>query len=181
VIRRRFKIGPDDFDDCIRMTQSDALPMILLALGSNVGDRQAALFDARAGIEAAGVRVLQASSVHETRALVPEGAPADWARAYLNQVLRAQTTLAPHELLQAVKRIEMTLGRRPAERWAPRVIDIDILDYDGLCMADEQLELPHAQMHLRSFVMAPLCEIAPDWMHPRLRRTAADILQELVP
>jgi 2-amino-4-hydroxy-6-hydroxymethyldihydropteridine diphosphokinase len=170
-----------DFEDCLRMTPGDAMPTILLALGSNVGDRQAALLDARAGIEAVGVRVLQASTVHETRALVPEGAPTDWARDYLNQVLRAQTTLAPLELLHAVKQVEMTMGRRPAERWAPRVIDIDILDYDGLCMADAQLELPHAQMHLRGFVMAPLCEIAPGWTHPRLRRTAADILQELEP
>jgi 2-amino-4-hydroxy-6-hydroxymethyldihydropteridine diphosphokinase len=153
--------------------------MILLALGSNLGDRAAALLDAQARLEAAGVAMRQASPVHETPALMPAGAPADWARAYLNQVLRAQTLLLPHELLGTLKHIETAMGRRPAERWAPRVIDIDILDYDGLCTADEQLELPHAQMHLRRFVMAPLCEIAPEWLHPRLRRTARDILQEL--
>jgi len=152
---------------------------ILLALGSNLGDRQAALRDAQARLAAAGVPVLQASSVHETPALMPAGAPADWARAYLNQVLRAQTALAPHELLRTLKDIEAAMGRRPAERWAPRVIDIDILDHEGRCLSDETLELPHAQMHLRRFVMAPLCEIAPDWVHPRLQRTARAILQEL--
>ena len=161
------------------MTPDDVPPMTLLALGSNLGDRHAALLDAQARLEAAGVRVLQASSVHETPALMPEGAPADWARAYLNQVLRVQTALAPHELLRALKHIETTMGRRPAERWAPRVIDIDILDHEGHCLADGQLELPHAQMHLRRFVMAPLCEVAPDWVHPRLRRSARQILQEL--
>lgn len=152
---------------------------ILLALGSNLGDRQAALLDAQARLEAAGVRVLRASSVHETPALMPEGAPADWARAYLNQVLQVQTALAPHDLLGTLKAIEAAMGRRPAERWAPRVIDIDILDHEGRCLADDRLELPHAQMHLRRFVMAPLCEMAPDWVHPRLQRTAREILQEL--
>jgi len=152
---------------------------ILLALGSNLGDRQAALLDAQARLEAAGVAMLKASSVHETPALMPAGAPADWARAYLNQVLQARTDLPPHELLRTLKAIETSMGRRPAERWAPRVIDIDILDHEGRCLADDILELPHAQMHLRRFVMAPLCEIAPDWVHPRLQRTALAILQEL--
>jgi 2-amino-4-hydroxy-6-hydroxymethyldihydropteridine diphosphokinase len=161
------------------MNSPEAAPMILLALGSNLGDRQAALRQAQSGMQAVGVWVLRASTVHETPALMPEGAPADWARPYLNQVLQVQTVLAPHDLLRALKLVETALGRQPAERWAPRVIDIDILDCDGLCMADEQLELPHARMHLRHFVMAPLCEIAPDWMHPRLRRRARDILLEL--
>jgi 2-amino-4-hydroxy-6-hydroxymethyldihydropteridine diphosphokinase len=161
------------------MNTPEAAPMILLALGSNLGDRLAALRQAQAGMEAVGVRVRRASTVHETPALMPEGAPADWARPYLNQVLQAQSGLAPHELLRALKGIETAMGRQPAERWAPRVIDIDILDYDGICMADAQLELPHAQMHLRNFVLAPLCEIATDWMHPRLLRRARDILGEL--
>jgi len=152
---------------------------ILLALGSNLGDRQAALLDAQARLAAAGMAMLKASPVHETPALMPEGAPADWARAYLNQVLQGQTDLPPHELLRMLKQIETAMGRRPAERWAPRVIDIDILDHGGQCLADNELELPHAQMHLRRFVMAPLCEIAPDWVHPRLQRTARAILQEL--
>jgi 2-amino-4-hydroxy-6-hydroxymethyldihydropteridine diphosphokinase len=161
------------------MSTNAAAPMVLLALGSNLGDRESALLDAQARLEAADVHLLRTSSVHETPALKPAGAPADWARAYLNQVLQVQTALPPHALLHTLKAIEAAMGRRPAERWAPRVIDIDILDYDGLCTADEQLELPHAQMHLRRFVMAPLCEIAPDWMHPRLQRPAAEILQEL--
>lgn len=155
--------------------------MILLALGSNLGDRAAALRDAQARLEAAGLAIVRASGVHETPALMPAGAPTDWSRAYLNQVLQVQTTLQPHDLLQSVKAIESQMGRQPAERWAPRVIDIDILAYDAQRFADAALELPHAQMHLRRFVMAPLCEIAPDWSHPRLRRRARDILAELPP
>ncbi len=153
--------------------------MILLSLGSNLGNREDYLAQARIVLEMFDVAVVKASSIHETPALVPEGAPAEWNIPYLNQVLRVETHLGPRELLACIKHIEADLGRKPASRWAPREIDIDILAYDDVLMVEDFLTLPHAQMDTRRFVLAPLCEIAPEWKHPVLGKTAAEMLSEL--
>jgi 2-amino-4-hydroxy-6-hydroxymethyldihydropteridine diphosphokinase len=152
---------------------------ILLALGSNLGDRAAALADALRRLEAAGVRVLSASSVHETPALMPEGAPPEWDRPYLNQVVMVHTDLDPRALLRCTQGIEQAMGRRPAARWAPRVIDIDLLAVGAAVLDTPELTLPHPRLHERRFVLAPLCEIAPGWVHPRLGVAATQLLAGL--
>ena len=153
--------------------------MILLALGSNLGEREAYLAQARTVLEMFDVEVRRASSIIETPALMPEGAPADWNIPYLNQVLAVKTHLAPMDLLSCIKHIESDLGRKPHSRWAPREIDIDILAYDDVLMVDDVLTLPHPQMDTRRFVLEPLREIAPEWTHPVLGKTAKELLAEL--
>jgi len=153
--------------------------MILLALGSNQGQREKFLAQACAVLAAYDVEVVKASSIHETPALMPSNAPAEWDVPFLNQVIQVRTHLTPHELLACAKLIESELGRKPDARWAPREIDIDVIAYHDVLMVNEILTLPHPQMDVRRFVLAPLCEIAPEWQHPVLGKTARALLAEL--
>ncbi len=153
--------------------------MIFLALGSNLGDRAQYLAQARAVLAAFDVEVTHASSIYETLALMPEGAPESWNMPYLNQVIAVATHLAPLDLLACIKHIEVELGRNPEARWAPREIDIDIIAYDDWVMVDDHLTLPHPQMDSRRFVLEPLLEIAPEWLHPVYGKTARELLAAL--
>ena len=153
--------------------------MILLALGSNLGKREKFLTQAIALLELFDIEVRRISPIHETRALMPEGAPADWNIPFLNQVISVRTHLSPHNLLTCIKDIERELGRKPEARWAPREIDIDIIAYDDVVMVDEDLTLPHPDMDQRRFVLEPLSEIAPEWLHPVLGQTVGELLKLL--
>ena len=153
--------------------------MILLGLGSNLGDRANQLTQAKAALRARQIDVVAESSIHETPALMPDGAPESWDIAFLNQVIAVKTTLPPLMLLEQLKIIEVALGRAPRDRWAPREIDLDMLAYDDLVLNDAALQLPHPHMHTRRFVMAPLVEIAADWVHPALHKTSAQLLAEI--
>ncbi len=133
-----------------------------ISLGSNLGDRAAYLARARAEVERSpGVRVTAASSLYETE---PVGfREQGW---FLNQVIAVETLLAPTELLGRLQEIENLLGRVRTLRWGPRVIDLDLLLYGRLVVATPELILPHPRMYERGFVLIPLCEIAPDLVHP---------------
>ena len=144
--------------------------MILLGLGSNLGDRQANLEAALAALghgADAPVKLLRVSSVYESAALLPEDAPEDWDIPYYNIAVAAESRMTPEELLEAVKAVERALGRQDAGRWGPRVIDIDILAYGDRILRSERLTLPHPAMLERDFVMMPLAEIQPHWHYPQ--------------
>lgn len=153
--------------------------MILIALGSNMGDREANLREAVHELAAAGVRVHAQSSILETPAVLPTGAPPAWNLPYLNQVMIVETTHQPEALLGIMKSIELQLGRVERGRWGPRELDLDLLAYHKERRDTETLTLPHPQMPWRRFVLQPLQEVAPGWKHPVLEKTAGEMLAEL--
>jgi 2-amino-4-hydroxy-6-hydroxymethyldihydropteridine diphosphokinase len=139
------------------------MPTCLLGLGSNLGDREAALRAALAAIDALpDVRLRKQSEYHLTQ---PIGGPAGQGE-FLNAAAVVETSVAPLRLLDELKQIESRLGRRPAERWAPRTLDIDILLYDDEVAETTMLTLPHPRMSFRRFVLAPAAQIAPRMLHP---------------
>ena len=145
---------------------------VFIGLGSNQGDRLASISRAARALGALPhTRVVQMAMLMET---APVGGPPQGP--YLNTVMELDTQLEPGELLKALKALEQTLGRTPApERWGPRVIDLDVLLYDDRVVSESELQLPHPRMHERAFVLEPLAQIAPEVMHPVLRRSIADL------
>lgn len=133
-----------------------------LGLGSNLGDRRANLEAARARLEAEpGINVLRTSAVYESEPVGVADQP--W---FLNSVLEIRTDLSPRELLATLKRIERDLGRQPGRRWGERLIDLDLLLYDGQTIAQPDLQVPHPQLWNRLFVLLPLAELLPDLRAP---------------
>jgi len=151
--------------------------MILLALGSNIGDREAYLRRAREALYNVGVGVIKQSTILETAPLLPPDAPADWDIPFLNQVIVVETKHSPEALLDCAKTIEKALGRVNRGRWGPREIDIDLLAYNSELRQTAHLTLPHPGMLDREFVLKPLSEVAPEWRHPVLDRTAREMMQ----
>lgn len=154
--------------------------MIFIGLGSNLGNREEYLAQARTALVMHDIDITAMSSIHETAALVPPGAPQTWNVPYLNQVIAVDTHHAPEDLLACLKLIEADLGRTPRERWAPREIDLDLLGYGDVILITDHLTVPHPQLDTREFVLKPLAEIAPDWQHPIFGKTARELLAELV-
>ena len=146
---------------------------IYLLLGSNLGDRMVMLEKAQTLVEQQLGPVKAQSSLYETAAWGIEN-----QAAFLNQVLEIETPLSPQDLLQAALTVEQQLGRVRAQKWGPRSLDLDILYYGEQVMESPELTLPHPQLHLRRFTLVPLCEIAPLWVHPVLKKNNLQLLQE---
>ncbi len=161
-----------------------------VALGANLGDRLATLREAVRRIDTSrGLRVLRSSSVWETAAVGPPQPD------YLNAVIEIDACKAPRAHLERLHAVERELGRVriPGERWGPRTLDLDLLWQGGLTLHNEALELPHPRMTERSFVLAPLAELAPDlvlqgrtveaWLRSRSAEERASVhrIGELLP
>ncbi len=146
---------------------------IYLALGTNLGDRLANLRTAIAALTHA-VTVLAESPVYET----PPWGVMDQPD-FLNMVLKGSTHLASPALLVHLKRLETQLGRAPSIRYGPRLIDVDILFYDDLVLNTTDLIIPHPRLHERAFVLVPLMDLAPDFVHPVFGKTIRELLTAL--
>lgn len=146
---------------------------VFLALGTNLGDRVENLLAAIHALEPE-VDVIMCSPVYETPPWGYEDQP-----KFLNQVIEGETDLDPGELLEYLKGIEKMIGRERTFRYGPRLIDIDILFYDQLVIDSPPLVIPHAQMAERGFVLLPLADLAPEFIHPVSRRTISDLLSNV--
>ena len=155
--------------------------MILVGIGSNLAapgyrSPQDTALAALAQLPAIGAAVIAVSPWY-----LSEPVPASDQPWFANAVAEVVTELSPGELLARLLALEARFGRQRGERDAARTLDLDLLDYDGRQCATAVLVLPHSRLQERRFVLAPLCDIAPDWRHPRLGLTAAELLMRLPP
>ena len=146
---------------------------VYLLTGGNVGNRQQYLQHAARLIEDSCGKIRRYSAIYET---------APWGKtdqgAFLNQALELATLLSPGSLMQQLLHIEKAIGRTRQELYGPRTIDLDILLFNEEILHTPLVTIPHPQMHLRRFVLAPLCEIAPALIHPVFNTPVAQLLQE---
>lgn len=145
---------------------------IILIIGGNIGDRLSLISQAKQLLNEKIGKVGLISSVYETEAWggVSKG-------NYLNQIVTLESELSAEEVLDKALQIEKALGRQRDIKWGNRTMDIDIL-YDGDQIIDTpHLKIPHPYLHLRRFVLVPLVEIAPDFIHPILKSTSTLLLE----
>jgi 2-amino-4-hydroxy-6-hydroxymethyldihydropteridine diphosphokinase len=152
------------------------MPLALLGLGANLGDRAATLNAAIGALDQRrATRVVRRSVFHET---APIGGPADQP-AYLNAAVVVETQLAPEALLAELHTIEASLGRHRAVHWGPRTIDLDLLLYDDRVIDTPTLTVPHPRMSFRRFVLESAVEVAGDWVHPVSKTALSKLLANL--
>ena len=147
-----------------------------VALGSNLGDRRHHLKQALK--ELGDLPQTDLSLVSSWRETLPVGGPPQGV--YLNGVARIETELSPEALLLCFQEIERRLGRpMNHEKWGARAIDLDLISYNQVVLKTEILTIPHPLLQKRRFVLEPLLEIAPDWVHPQSGKNAQALLEEL--
>ena len=135
--------------------------LVHLGLGSNLGDRKEFLSMACNHLRTEAVREFRTSSIYESEPLLKMPQP-----KYFNMVVCGLTVLSPKDLLKKCQQIEISLGRIRRERWGSREIDIDILSYGNRKINKDNLVIPHPEIENRSFVLMPMLELSPEWLHP---------------
>lgn len=150
------------------------MPIAYLGIGSNLGERRNNCLIALRLLAEKGVIIRKASSFYETEPWGIKEQP-----DFINMAAEVETDLPPDELLKVIKGIEREMGRKETFRWGPRIIDIDILLYNDMIYESADLRIPHPLMHEREFVLEPLSEIAPERVHPLLKKTIIELLRSL--
>ena len=154
---------------------------VCLGLGSNLGDR---LLNLSAAISALAnkkiISNVKTSKIYESKAILLSGSPKEWAKNYYNMAIKCNSDLLPNKLLEQIKIVEKEMGRVELGRWAPRVIDIDILTYGDEQYVMENLRIPHPLMLNREWVVTPLATIHPKWRYPVRGDYHLMTLQEIV-
>lgn len=148
---------------------------VFIGFGSNQGEPLRICRDALLELKRhARIDVQEVSSFYSTKPVGGEDQP--W---FINGVVRCSTELEPEELLRLLNKMENRFGRVRRERWGPRTLDLDILVYGERVVQLPDLTIPHPRMHERLFVLAPLQEIAPNWIHPLLNASVRELLRRL--
>ena len=145
-----------------------------IALGSNLGDKEKNLRRALLLLMQQGVEVIKVSSFFKTEPYGVTDQP-----QFLNSVCEVRTSLAPLALLDVLLATELAMGRVRLRHWGERNIDLDLLLYGDMVMDTERLRLPHPDMQNRDFVLLPLAEVAPDVVHPVLKKTMEELKDKL--
>ncbi len=148
---------------------------IFIALGTNIGSRESNLNNALSALEKENIFHIQTTShIYETE---------PWGYleqdSFLNMVIQGSSLYPPTELLEKLKSLEVQLGRSPTFHYGPRLIDLDILFYGNQVVETPILKIPHPEMQNRDFVLYPLCEIAPNFIHPEFQQPVTDMLKAL--
>ncbi len=158
--------------------------MILIALGSNLpgpwGEPRDTVLRALAEMPRQNIRVLKTSRLIETEPYGVVDQP-----NFVNAVALVDTALSPETLMRTLHMMERRAGRKRLKRWGPRTLDLDLLDYHGLVRKPldrsiKPLKLPHPGIEKRTFVLQPICDVAPRWKHPVSHQSAAFTLRQLI-
>ena len=144
-----------------------------LLIGGNLGNRYAYLQEAVQNIQQSCGNIVHSSAIYETAAWGNTDQP-----SFYNRALALETELSPELLMQKLLDIETAMGRKRSEKMGPRIIDLDILLIDELIISSELLRLPHPALPMRRFALLPLAEIAPQLVHPVLKKTISELLTD---
>ncbi|SHF29047.1 2-amino-4-hydroxy-6-hydroxymethyldihydropteridine diphosphokinase [Caloramator proteoclasticus] len=147
---------------------------VFIAFGSNIGDRYETIKRAFELIEENEMKIIKKSSIYETEPYGYKQQP-----PFINGVILVETELSCRDVLQRLLKIEKQLGRERIIRWGPRTIDLDIIFYNNEVYNEEDLKVPHPDMHNREFVLKPLCDIEPDFVHPLLNKSVKEMYMML--
>ena len=152
--------------------------MIYLNIGSNLpleeGGRETNILKAINHLKKLNLNLIKISSFYETPSYPNNSDP-----KFINLCVKFESNLKAIELLNELKKIEKKLGRTRIEKNEPRTCDIDIIDFNGKIIKNDELETPHPRLHLRNFVIYPLKEIEPNWFHPIYNKNIYSFFQEL--